>query len=316
MTDSRKITVLVCIALVLVVLYLGLGLNARNWDYALSRRIPKIAAITATSGAAAASTIVFQTVTNNRILTPSIMGLDALYLLIQTSLLFFVGSNSPLVLNQNWNFLIVMGVMIFFALLLYRIVYTKADLDIHLLLLVGLILGTLFQSSTSLLQMVMDPNEFSIVQNRMFASFNNVNTSVLTLSLVMLGGALLYVSRYFAILDVMALGREHAINLGVAYGQVVQNMLMVVAILVSISTAMVGPIMFLGLLAANLARELLASYKHSCLIGAAMLLSVISLVGGQLLVERVLNFAAPLSVLINLIGGLYFIYLLWKENLA
>ena len=282
----------------------------------MPRRIPKIAAIIATSGAAAASTIVFQTVTNNRILTPSIMGLDALYLLIQTALLFLVGSNSPLVFNQNWNFLIVMGVMILFALVLYRIVSDKVDWDIHFLLLVGLILGTLFQSSTSFLQMIMDPNEFSIVQNRMFASFNNINTSVLSLSLVMLGGVLLYVARHFAILDVAALGREHAINLGVAYGQVVQNMLMVVAILVSISTAMVGPIMFLGLLVANIAREFLETYKHSYLVGTAMLISVISLVGGQLLVDRVLDFAAPLSVIINLIGGLYFIYLLRKENLA
>lgn len=316
MKDGRKITLLLGIALVLIVLYLVLGLNARNWEYALSRRIPRIIAIVVTSGAIAASTVVFQTITHNRILTPSLMGLDALFLLLQTILLFLLGPQHQLVFNQNWNFLFVVGNMVLFALLLYQVVFQEIEEDIFFLLLVGLILGTLFQSATSFLQMVMDPNEFSVVQSKMFASFNNINTSVLTLSVIILVGTLVYVIRHSATLDVVALGRDHAVNLGVAYDRLVRKMLIAIAILVSVSTALVGPIMFLGLLVANLAREFLATYEHRYLIGTALLLGLIALVGGQLLVERVLNFATPLSVLINLGGGLYFMFLLGKENLA
>lgn len=316
MKDGRKITLLLGIALVLIVLYLVLGLNARNWEYALSRRIPRIIATVVTSGAIAASTVVFQTITHNRILTPSLMGLDALFLLLQTILLFLLGPQHQLVFNQNWNFLFVVGNMVLFALLLYQVVFQEIEEDIFFLLLVGLILGTLFQSATSFLQMVMDPNEFSVVQSKMFASFNNINTSVLTLSVIILVGTLVYVIRHSATLDVVALGRDHAVNLGVAYDRLVRKMLIAIAILVSVSTALVGPIMFLGLLVANLAREFLATYEHRYLIGTALLLGLIALVGGQLLVERVLNFATPLSVLINLGGGLYFMFLLGKENLA
>lgn len=286
MKDGRKITLLLGIALVLIVLYLVLGLNARNWEYALSRRIPRIIATVVTSGAIAASTVVFQTITHNRILTPSLMGLDALFLLLQTILLFLLGPQHQLVFNQNWNFLFVVGNMVLFALLLYQVVFQEIEEDIFFLLLVGLILGTLFQSATSFLQMVMDPNEFSVVQSKMFASFNNINTSVLTLSVIILVGTLVYVIRHSATLDVVALGRDHAVNLGVAYDRLVRKMLIAIAILVSVSTALVGPIMFLGLLVANLAREFLATYEHRYLIGTALLLGLIALVGGQLLVER------------------------------
>ena len=316
MKDRRKIALLLGITLVLIVLYLVLGLNARNWEYALSRRIPRIIAIMVTSGAIAASTVVFQTITHNRIFTPSLMGLDALFLLLQTVFLFLLGPQHQLVLNQNWNFLFVVGNMMLFALLFYQVVFQKMEEDIFFLLLVGLILGTLFQSATSFFQMVMDPNEFSVVQSKMFASFNNINTSVLTLSVIILVGTVVYVIRHSATLDVVALGRDHAVNLGVAYDRLVRKMLIAIAILVSVSTALVGPIMFLGLLVANLAREFLATYEHRYLIETALLLGLIALVGGQLLVERVLNFATPLSVLINLGGGLYFMFLLWKENLA
>lgn len=121
-------------------------------------------------------------------------------------------------------------------------------------------------------------------------------------------------NRYFRLLDVVALGREQAINLGVRYDQIVQRMLMVVAVMVSVSTALVGPITFLGLLVANLGRQFMRSFHHRYIISASVLISVIALIGGQLLLERVLNFAAPISVVINLTGGLYFIYLLLKEN--
>ena len=162
--------------------------------------------------------------------------------------------------------------------------------------------------------MVIDPNEFLVLQNRMFASFNNVNTDILLIALVAMGVVLLYSRRYFAVLDVLALGRDQAINLGVEYEGIVRRMLIVVAVLMAVSTGLVGPITFLGLLVTNLAREFLSTYEHKYLVLGSVLVAVIALVGGQLLAERVLNFATPISVLINLAGGLYFIYLLLKEH--
>ncbi|NLV92602.1 MAG: iron chelate uptake ABC transporter family permease subunit [Firmicutes bacterium] len=314
MGNRRKIVLLSVVALVLVILYLTIGLNSRNWEYALSRRIPNTIAIIATGAAIAFATTVFQTVTNNRVLTPGVMGLDSLYLVIQTAIVFAFGSTSLVVVNRQLNFLLAVGGMVVFALLLYNLLFKRESTDIYFVLLVGLIVGTLFQSGASFMQMVIDPNEFLVLQNRMFASFNNVNTDILLIALVAMGVVLLYSRRYFAVLDVLALGRDQAINLGVEYEGIVRRMLIVVAVLMAVSTGLVGPITFLGLLVTNLAREFLSTYEHKYLVLGSVLVAVIALVGGQLLAERVFNFVTPISVLINLAGGLYFIYLLLKEH--
>lgn len=314
MKDKRKFLLLLVVAIALAILYLVIGLNSRNWDFALSLRVPKLVAIIITGAAIAYSTAIFQTITNNRILTPSIMGLDSMYILLQTVVLFSFGSTSVLVINSGINFGISLVGMIGFALVLTRFLFRREDNSIYFLLLVGLITGSLFQSLASFMQMVIDPNEFLVLQNRMFASFNNVNTNLLVFALVLMVAVGLYARRYSHVLDVVALGRDQAINLGVNYDEVIQKLMIIVAILVSLSTALVGPITFLGLLVVNLGRQFIKSYRHSHLIIASILLSIIALVGGQLLIERLLNFGTPISVIINLIGGLYFIYLLLKEN--
>ena len=51
-------------------------------------RALSLIAIVITGAAIALATMIFQTVVNNRILTPSILGLDSLYLLIQTTIIF------------------------------------------------------------------------------------------------------------------------------------------------------------------------------------------------------------------------------------
>ncbi|WP_205689094.1 iron chelate uptake ABC transporter family permease subunit [Bacillus subtilis] len=71
---------------------------------------------------------------------------------------------------------------------------------------------------------------------------------------------------------------------------------------------------FLGLLVVNVARELFRTYRHTYLLLGSFFISVIALVGGEFLVEKVFTFQTPLSVLIDLVGGLYFIYLLLKES--
>ncbi|MGV2687013.1 iron chelate uptake ABC transporter family permease subunit, partial [Clostridium perfringens] len=91
MTYKAKLGLLAAAAIILVAVFLFIDLGG-NWDYALPRRIKKVLAIILTGGAIALSTTVFQTVTNNRILTPSVMGLDSLYVLIQTTVIFVFGS--------------------------------------------------------------------------------------------------------------------------------------------------------------------------------------------------------------------------------
>lgn len=313
MRNSYKLGILTLAAVLFSGLYLFQGLNG-SFDYALPRRTIKVIAMVLTGIAIAYATVVFQTITHNRILTPSIMGLDSLYLLIQTLMIFFLGSSHITVINKQVNFLLSVSVMVVFALLLYRVLFKRGQQPIYFLLLVGIIVGTFFQSISTFLQVLIDPNEFQIVQDRMFASFNNVNSDLVWLSLILivLAGAAGW--RNFKYLDVLSLGRETAINLGVPYDRIVRQILILVAVLISISTALVGPITFFGLIVANLAYQFFGTYKHKVLVSGAVMMSVIALVGGQWIVERVFTFSTTLSVIINFVGGVYFIYLLLKES--
>ncbi|GAB7053809.1 MULTISPECIES: iron chelate uptake ABC transporter family permease subunit [unclassified Paenibacillus] len=313
MAYRGKLGFLAMAAVLLVILYLFIDAGS-NWDYVLPRRLKKILAIMLTGAAIAFSTVVFQTITNNRILTPSMIGLDSLYLLVQTSVVYLFGATTLTMMNSNVQFLISVGAMILFAGVLYKFLFRKEGQHIYFLLLVGFIFGTLFSNLSSFMEMLIDPNEFMVVQDRMFASFNNINTDLLLISFLVVLATAVYFMKYAKFLDVLSLGKEHAVNLGIPYDLVVKRLLIIVAVLISISTALVGPITFLGLLVVNIVHQFIQTYRHTYLISGSILVSVIALVGGQLIVERVFTFSTTLSVIINFIGGVYFIYLLLKEN--
>lgn len=312
MSHKTKLTLLAIGSVVAIGLFLFVGLTG-NWQYILERRFTRIIAIAVTGAVIAIATIIFQTITNNRILTPSLIGLDALYQLIQTFIIFFYGSTSLSATNQTVNFFLSIGLMIVFALILFKLLFKRGN-NIYFLLLIGLIFGTFFQSLSTFMQVLIDPNEFLIVQNRMFASFNNVQTDLLYLSIGIIVITLLYLLRFTKYLDVLSLGKSHAVNLGVDYNRVVQQLMVIVAILMAVATALVGPIMFLGILVVNVTYEMFKTYKHSVLILATVFVSIIALVGGQFIIDRVFNFSTTLSVVINLVGGVYFLYLILKEN--
>ena len=311
-TDKKKLLFLSIAAIICIGLFIFQGLNAKNFDYNMSRRIPKIIAICLTGTSIAISSMLFQTVTNNRILTPSILGLDSLYNFGQTLCIFIFGVNSIMMTDKRINFFASVLIMLVGTILLYKVVFKKGK-NIFTLLLVGTVVGTLFRSMSSFMSVLIDPNDFIVLQSKMFASFNNVNTDILLIVIIIVIGIGCFIYKDINKLDVMLLGRETAINLGVDHDKLSKKILLIVALLVSISTALVGPITFLGLLVVNLSYHLFNIYKHSYLIAGASLISIIDLVGGQFIVERILNFSSTVSIIINFIGGIYFIYLLIKQ---
>lgn len=315
MRNSTKLILLSVLALICILLY-GFYDIKGGFDYAFPRRMIRVGAMVVTGFAIAYSTVVFQTITRNRILTPSVMGLDSMYEVVQTVIYFFAGSLSIWVLNKYLNFGLSIAAMVLFALVLYRVLFKADKYPIYLLLLIGMILGTLLGSLVSFLQVLIDPVEYLSLQSRLFASFTKVNADLLFVAMAILAIAFLYGFRIMRQLDVASLGRENAINLGVNYDRLVMNVLMLSSVLIATSTALVGPITFLGLIVANLSYQYLVTYKHSTLILGAGLISVIALVGGQFLVEHIFELNTTLSVIINFVGGIYFIYLLLKESRA
>lgn len=313
MVNKKTISILTIITLLLIALYIFLGISKSNFGYFFPRRVTRVLGIIIAAFTISISTVIFQALTNNRILTPSMLGFDSMYMLTQTILIFVLGSSSFIIVNQYANFFTSLAVMVLFSTFLYGLLFKKLGNQLISMLMIGIILSTLFRSLSSFLQMVIDPNEFSIIQDKSFASFNNMNTNILWVALFFTLIIFVYISDEFRKIDVIALGKDHAVNLGINYDKTMRKYLIIISFLIAIATALVGPIMFLGLLVVNMSRALSKTYKHTNLLIISFLLSLVFLVGGQFLLERVFNFAVPLSIVINLIGGIYMLYLLRKE---
>lgn len=191
MRRHKVLIILIVLVVVSSFLFLMYGLNPNSYQYALSLRVPKLIAIALTGSGIALSSVIFQTVTNNRILTPSVLGLDSLYNLFQTLIVFVFGSLNIALAGSNINFLFSAALMIIFSLFLFKMMFKREGTNLFFLLMVGMVFGTLFSSLSSFMQMVMDPNEFLIVQNKMFASFNNVQSSLLMISIIIVSVAIL-----------------------------------------------------------------------------------------------------------------------------
>ncbi len=307
-----KLGVLSLLAIGLIVLFMTYGVDG-HWDFTIPHRGRKVLAMLLVGYAIGVSTLIFMTITNNRILTPSIIGFDALFVLIQTVIVFFLGASTLATVDVRIMFVINTLLLVVFAGLLYRWLFGREGQNLYYLVLVGVIFGTFFSSITTFLQRIIDPNEFVILQDALFASFNLVDEDLLLISVVIVVAATIYASRYAKYLDVVSLGRDTAVALGVDHKTVVNRLMIVIAVLVAVSTALVGPTLFFGLLAANLAHQMMRTYRHRFLLPATALIGIAALLGGQFLIEHVFDFSTTLSVIINFIGGAYFIYLLLRE---
>ncbi|EAI0035213.1 enterochelin ABC transporter permease CeuC [Campylobacter jejuni] len=308
----KKMLILSFLTLNMIGIFIFVGLNGFD-EYALKSRFLQIAAIIIVAICIAVSTVIFQTLCNNKILTPAIIGLDSLYMLLQSALIFSFGAANLSVYKNDINFLITLVCMVVFSLGLYKILFSS-DRSIYLIMLLGLVFGTLFSTLSSFFEVLIDPDEFMVIQGRMFASFDNIAFDVLILAYIISFLSFIWIFRYMKFLDPLNLGKDLAINLGINYQKISKQLMIIIAILTSISTALVGPITFLGLLVVNITYELFKTAKHSILLSACILISILALLGGVFFVSRVFDYNATISVVINFLGGIYFIYLVLKGN--
>lgn len=301
------------LVLLLGIAYMLVEVNFENeklFRYAMRIRAPKLAVMLIVSIAIGGASIVFQSIINNTIVTPCLLGMNSLYTLIHTAVVFFAGSGSFLAVNANVSFAVDLVLMGFAATLIYGWLFQKTNHNVLYVLLIGTVLTSFFSSIQSTLTRVMDPNGYDSLLTTLVASFSNVNSEIILLSLLLLGAVVFFLRKELALLDVLTLGKDQAINLGVDYDRCVRRLLLGVTLCIAIATAMVGPISFLGLIIANLSRQLLKTYRHSQLILSSALFGMAVLIGGQLIVKHVFSYVIPISVFITVGGGLYFLYLL------
>lgn len=303
---------LAALALAASALFLTYGVDG-HWDFALPRRLETLAALIVVGTAIAVATVLFQTAAQNRILTPAIMGFDALYVLVAAAIVYVTGANASAVLGPVGAFVLNAALMTAAAVALYRWLIGDGSRGLYTLILVGVIAGTLFGSLSQFLLRTMDPNAYDLLMADLFASFTSVDPRLLAAATALTAAGCAAAWWLAPRLDVLALGRERAIGLGVDYRHTVTLAMTVVAVLVSAATALVGPLTFLGLIVANLAYQVTRTFRHRITLPAAALIAAIALATGQTVLQHVLGFNGTLGSLVALAGGIYFVLLLLKE---
>lgn len=310
--DARLIWVAAAL-LVACGLFLTVGAQG-DWGFVLRFRGVKLASLLVVGAAIALATITFQTVSGNRILTPSVMGIDALFVLFQTVTVFTLGGIGFAAIGPYLRFGLEMSLLMVASGVLFATMLGRAREDLHRLVLTGIIMGVLFRSVTGLLQRMIDPSDFAVVQGASFARFSAIETDLLILATVLcaLAGGVLWRMRHA--LDVLALGRDAAVGLGLPYRRTVLATLGLVSVLVASSTALVGPVTFFGLLVSALAHGFVRDHRHAQLLPMAALMAGLVLVGGQLVLDHLFSLATTLSVVVEFAGGLAFLFLVLKGS--
>lgn len=311
--NIRNLIILTGIVIVVCAVYLLINSypdNPKLFRYILSLRMPTLVVMLIAAFAIGSASIIFQSIINNRIVTPCLLGMNSMYTLVHTAVVFMVGSGNIVATNSNISFAVDLVIMGIVATFVYSYMFQKTGNNVLYVLLIGTVLSSFFGSIQSTMIRVMDPNEYDTLLTTLVADFNNVNSEVIVFSLILIGVLVIFLWKDLKLLDVITLGKDQAINLGVDYDRTVRRLMLGVVLCIAVATAMVGPISFLGLIIANLARQLLRTHKHSHLIIGSALMGMLAIIAGQLISQHVFSYAVPISTFITIGGGIYFLYLL------
>ena len=309
----RKLMVLVTIVLMVCAAYLLIHAypqNTKLFQYVLSLRIPTLMVMLIAAFVIGSATIIFQSIINNRIVTPCLLGMNAMYTFVHTGIVFVAGFGSQIAANANFSFALDLIVMTVTATFLYGYMFKKTGNNVLYVLLIGTVLSSFFGSLQSTMIRVMDPNAYDALLTTLVADFTNVRAEIIAFSLVLIIILTVVLWKDLRLLDVMTLGKDQAVNLGIDYDRTVGRLLLGVVLCIAVATAMVGPISFLGLIIANLARQLLKTHRHSQLIMGSALMGMAAMIAGQMVSQHVFQYSVPVSTFITIGGGVYFLYLL------
>ena len=320
--DQRQYWVTITIVLVLGAVF-ALGLLVYNNPVAVTspsfwpvvqRRINAVIAMAIVALAQSLATVTFQSVTSNRIITPSILGFESLYTAIQTAVMFFFGSRALLAFTGVGPFLLQVGLMILLSLLLYGWLLTGKYGDLQLMLLIGLIIGSGLRSLSAFMRRLLSPSEFDLLQARLFASVNHADPGYFGISIVLIMLAALLLFWYARRLNVLNLGKDVALSLGVHHRRGTIFMLVLVSVLMSVSTALVGPMTFFGFLVATFTYRLVPTYDHRYYFPMAIGLGFLVMTGSYFLMYHVFNAQGVVSILIEFVGGLTFLFTMFRRG--
>ncbi len=308
---NRYVLWMVVIALALTFLFFR---SEFDFDYVIPKRLARLLAMLIGGVCVAWSAITFQTITGNRILTPAIMGYEAVYLLLQSLLLLTLGTQSLVVLGANGNFVLSVALMLGYSWAIQRWLFGDGRNNVYFLLLLGLVLTMVIGTFTQFVQLKISPGEFSVLLGFSQASFGKAEPGQLFASAVLVAAICLAGLKALPRLDVLSLGREQAMSLGVDYRRTLRLHLALIAALVAVSTSLLGPTAFMGIFVANTAYALAGSFRHRVTLPTGCAIAIGIFILAQLAVEHIFNYRTTVGILVNLVCGAWFLTLMVRTR--
>lgn len=278
------------------------------------RRADALIAMAIVAVCQAMATVSFHTVTNNRILTPSIMGFESLYVAINTATIFFLGASGLNDARTLPTFLMQMGVMVGLSLVLYSWLLTNRKQNMHAMLLVGVVIGGGLGSLSTFMQRMLTPSEFDVLTARLFGSVNNAETEYYPIAIPIVAIATTLLVLNARKLNVISLGADVSTNLGVNHKAHAIYTLVLVSLLMATTTALVGPMTFLGFLVATLAYQFADTYDHRYIFPMAVGLAFFVLIAAYFLMQHVFSAQGVVSIIIELVGGSVFLFVIMRKG--
>ena len=308
---------MVILGLAFAYIYVNVGNMAepgtQPWKIIAARRSKTLITMLIVAVCQAMATLAFQTVTTNRILTPSIMGFESLYAVIQTGTIFVGGVAGFVAFQGTGAFLLQVGLMVALAVFLYGWLLSGKFGNLHVMLLVGIIIGTGMRSLSTFMQRMLSPSEFDVLSARMFGSLANAKTDEpVAIILTVVTSALLFF--YSRRLNTVALGCDVAVNLGVNHKRALMWTLTLTAVLIAVSTALVGPMTFFGFLVVTLTYQAAETYDHRYTFPMAVAIGFATLSGSYVVMQNIFYAEGVVSVIIELIGGSVFLIVVLKRG--
>ncbi|WJY97038.1 iron chelate uptake ABC transporter family permease subunit [Corynebacterium fournieri] len=288
--------------------------GTRGYWLIAQRRMTSVIAMALVALCQAVATVAFQTVTNNRIITPSIMGFEALYVAIHTATVYFLGAAGLANAHTLQMFVVQLVLMVGLSLVLYTWLLAGDNPNMHAMLLVGIVLGGGLGSVSTFMQRLLTPSEFDVLTARLFGSVNNADPQYYPLAVPLVVVAVALMLANSRRLNVLGLGRDVALNLGVNHKKHAIYTLVLVSVLMAISTALVGPMTFLGFLVATLAYQLADTYDHRYVFPLAALLGYCILAGAYFTMNHIFYAQGVVSIIIELVGGLTFLIVVLRKG--
>ncbi len=260
------------------------------------------------------STVVFQSITNNKIITPSLLGFESLYSTINTSVIFFFGTRAFINFTGSSVFIFQVVIMIVMCLILYTWLLSGKYGDLQLMLLVGIIIGTGLRSLSSFMRRLLAPSEFDILQARLFASVNNADSSYFYIAIPVVLFVTVLIFIFSNKLNLLSLGKHVTTTLGVNHKRNMILLLILVSILMSISTALVGPLTFFGFLVATLTYQFVPTYDHKYILMMALSIGFLIMTSSYFFMYHVFNAQGVVSIIIEMVGGITFLVVILRKG--